>query len=83
MVVEHAPVMLALPVPQAIARARADADPERRHAIYRELSRTLARETVVHPLYYEKHYRFAHPRVSGLKLCLGRPVVAYEELRLD
>ena len=65
-----------------IARARTESIPSVRHALYRELEETLAREAVILPLFHEQAYRFGRPEIEGLSLGLGFPTVAMEELRV-
>jgi peptide/nickel transport system substrate-binding protein len=59
---------------------RAETAPARRHAIYRQVEQTIAREALLLPLFHEQTYRFAQPDVAGLSVSFGIPVVAYEEL---
>lgn len=61
---------------------RYEAEPALRHAIYSELERLLEREAFLLPLFYEPASRFARPELRGLRLRLGWPEVAYEELEL-
>jgi ABC-type transport system substrate-binding protein len=61
---------------------RAETAPARRHAIYRQVEETIAREALLLPLFHEQTYRFAQPEVAGLSVSFGIPVVAYEELHL-
>jgi ABC-type transport system substrate-binding protein len=64
-----------------IDRGRAEAVPGVRHAIYREVEETIAREALLLPLFHEQAYRFARPEIEGLALSLGGDT-AYEELRI-
>jgi ABC-type transport system substrate-binding protein len=62
-----------------IAQGRTETTPAVRHAIYREIEETVAREALLLPLFHEQAYRFARPEVDGLSVsALGR--VALEDL---
>jgi len=61
---------------------RRETDPGRRDAIYRQVEEQLHQEAVLLPLFHEQTYRFAQPWVEGLRLVIGTPEVAYDELRL-
>ena len=61
---------------------RAETAPARRHAIYRQVEETIAREALLIPLFHEQTYRFVQPDIGGLTVSFGIPVVAYEELHL-
>jgi ABC-type transport system substrate-binding protein len=64
-----------------IAQGRTETAPTTRHAIYREIEETIAREALLLPLFHEQAYRFARPEVEGLSVsALGR--VAFEDLSL-
>jgi len=64
-----------------IAQARTETAPAARHAVYREIEETIAREALLLPLFHEQAYRFARPEVEGLSIsALGR--VAFEDLSL-
>jgi peptide/nickel transport system substrate-binding protein len=63
-------------------RGREEAAPVQRHALYRQVEETLAREALLLPLFHEQAYRFAQPDVGGLNVSFGIPLVAYEELHL-
>jgi ABC-type transport system substrate-binding protein len=63
-------------------RGRAETAPVQRHAIYRQVEETIAREALLLPLFHEQAYRFAQPDVGGLTVSFGIPLVAYEELHL-
>ena len=64
-----------------IAQGRTETAPATRHAIYREIEETIAREALLLPLFHEQAYRFARPEVEGLSVStLGR--VAFEDLSL-
>ncbi len=66
-----------------IERGRGERDAELRHGIYRELERLLAREAFVVPLFDEHIVSFAQPEVRGLRLRLGWPRIAYDELSVE
>jgi peptide/nickel transport system substrate-binding protein len=62
-----------------IAQGRTETAPTTRHALYREIEETIAREALLLPLFHEQAYRFARPEVEGLSVStLGR--VAFEDL---
>ncbi|MCP4658494.1 MAG: hypothetical protein GY856_24035, partial [bacterium] len=61
-------------------KGRCETDPALRHVIYREIEQALARDALLIPLFHQQVYRFAGPRIRGLRLRLGFPEVAYEEL---
>ena len=63
-------------------RGRAETTPVQRHALYRQVEETMAREALLLPLFHEQAYRFAQPDVGGLSVSFGIPLVAYEELHL-
>ena len=63
-------------------RGRAETAPVQRHALYRQVEETLARDALLLPLFHEQAYRFAQPDVGGLNVSFGIPLVAYEELHL-
>ena len=65
-----------------IAAGRAEADPTERHAIYRGIEETIARDALVLPLLHGQVYRFARPEVEGLSVMSSSPVVRYEHLRV-
>lgn len=64
------------------AQGRHESDPARRHAIYRRIEETIARERLLLPLFHEQTYRFQQPQTRGLRLGLIVPEVRYEELYL-
>ena len=64
-------------------QGRHETDPALRHAIYRELEDVLAGECLIVPFFHEQAYRLAQPGIRGLRLGLGFPEVAYEELYLE
>ncbi len=59
-----------------------ETNPVRRHAVYRQIEQRLRREALIVPLFHEQIYRFARPEITGLRLGIGSPQVAYEELAL-
>jgi ABC-type transport system substrate-binding protein len=64
-----------------IAQGRTETSPTTRHAVYREIEETIAREALLLPLFHEQAYRFARPEVEGLSVStLGR--VAFEDLSI-
>jgi ABC-type transport system substrate-binding protein len=69
-------------VDRLVERARVEAEPAVRHALYREVEEIIARESLLIPLFHEQAYRFARPEVEGLSVAFGIPTVAYEKLRL-
>ncbi len=68
-------------VDRLIEQGREEADPALRHAIYRRLEDVLARHALLIPLFDEQLCCFARPEIEGLRLRLGWPKIAYEELR--
>ncbi|HUF17344.1 MAG TPA: ABC transporter substrate-binding protein, partial [Thermoanaerobaculia bacterium] len=65
-----------------IEEARSELDPQSRHAMYRQIEETLARDAVIIPLFHEQVYRFARPEVEGLSLNFSLPEVAYDTIRI-
>lgn len=63
-----------------IERGRRESDAALRHAIYRELEDHLAREALIVPLFDEQIYCLAQPQIASLRLRLGWPRLAFEEL---
>ncbi len=61
-------------------KGRTETDPALRHVIYREIEQAFARDALLIPLFHQQVYRFVGPRIRGLRLRLGFPEVAYEEL---
>jgi ABC-type oligopeptide transport system substrate-binding subunit len=69
-------------IDRLIERARAEAVPAVRHALYREIEELIAGEAILLPLFHEQTYRFARPEVEGLTVSFGFPTVAFENLRV-
>jgi peptide/nickel transport system substrate-binding protein len=69
-------------IDRLIARGRAETAPAVRHAIYREVEESIAREALLVPLFHEQVYRFARPELEGLSVSFGHAAVAYEDLHL-
>ncbi|MCP4661478.1 MAG: protein kinase [bacterium] len=67
-------------IDRLIEQGRSEPDPALRHPIYRRIEETIARETLLIPLFHEQIYRFAQPGVKGLRIRLNVPEVRYEEL---
>ncbi len=67
-------------IDRLIEQGRSESDPALRHAVYRQIEETIAREILLIPLFHEQTYRFAQPGVKGLRICLNVPEVRYEEL---
>ncbi len=63
-----------------IEKGRAETDAALRHAVYREIEQLLAREALLIPLFDEQLCCVARPEVSGLRIQLGWPKVAYDRL---
>ena len=63
--------------------ARVSIDPELRMALYRSAERIVTQECPVIPLYHERIYAAASPRVQGLRLHSTPPQVRFDELWLD
>jgi len=66
---------------ETIERARAETAPATRHALYRQLEESIARDALLLPLFHEQAYRFARPEVEGLSVSFGGHV-AYEDLHI-
>ncbi len=67
-------------IDELVERARTETDAGVRHAAYRGLEETLARDARLVPLFHEQAYRFARPGVEGLSVSYWTPVVRYEDL---
>ena len=65
-----------------LEKGQVTADPQARHAIYRQIDELIADEACIIPLFHPQTYRFARPEVEGLAVSHDGPVVAYEELSL-
>jgi ABC-type oligopeptide transport system substrate-binding subunit len=61
-------------------RGRAETDPRRRDAIYRQVEELAAREALILPLFYAQVYCFTRPEVEGLGPLGSNPLVPYEDL---
>ncbi|NJL27708.1 MAG: hypothetical protein HC897_07345, partial [Thermoanaerobaculia bacterium] len=69
-------------VEQLTTRGRHETDPSLRHAIYRQIEETIARDRLLLPLFHEQTYRFQQPQMRGLHLGVTIPEIRYEELYL-
>jgi ABC-type oligopeptide transport system substrate-binding subunit len=69
-------------IDRLVERGRMESAPSARHALYREVEETIAREALVLPLFHEQAYRFARPELEGLTVAFGIPTVSYDALRL-
>jgi ABC-type transport system substrate-binding protein len=69
-------------VDRLVERARVETEPAVRHALYRDVEETIARDALLLPLFHEQAYRFARPEVEGLSVAFGIPTVAYDRLRI-
>ncbi len=69
-------------IDRLVERGRAETSPSVRQSLYRQIEETIARETLMVPLFHEQAYRFARPEVEGLAVSFASPTVAYEELRI-
>ena len=65
------------------AEARVSIDPELREQLYRRPSSSSREDCPLIPLYHERIYAAASPRVQGLRLHQTPPQVRFEELWLD
>ncbi len=65
-----------------VGLGRTETTPATRHAIYREIEETVAREALLIPLFHEQAYRFARPEVEGLSISATLGQVAYEDLHI-
>ena len=63
--------------------ARVSIDPESRMSLYRAAERIVGQECPVVPLYHERIYAAASPRVQGLRLHPTPPQVRFDELWID
>jgi len=63
--------------------ARVSIDPELRMSLYRAAERIVTQACPVIPLYHERIYAAASPRVQGLRLHSTPPQVRFDELWLD
>ena len=68
-------------VDRLVEKGRAETAPAQRHALYREVEQTIAREALLLPLFHEQAYRFVRPDLEGLSVSFGNSAVAYEDLR--
>jgi ABC-type transport system substrate-binding protein len=65
-----------------IEKGRAEASPQTRHSLYRQIEEIIAREALLIPLFHEQAYRFVRPEVEGLSLSYGVTAVDYARLRI-
>lgn len=65
------------------ARARTENDPDERRRLYLELEERLDSGAQVVPLFHEQASWVGRPEVHGLRLRLGWPRVAWEEITVD
>ncbi len=65
------------------AEARVSIDPERRELLYRRAERILYQDCPLIPLYHERIWAAASPRVQGLRLHQTPPQVRFEHLWLQ
>ncbi len=63
-----------------IEAGRGESNPALRHAIYREIEETIAREAILIPLFHEQIALFCRPEVAGLRFGMTSPQVCYDEL---
>ena len=63
--------------------ARVSIDPARRQELYRSAERLLGEDCPLIPLYHDKSYAAASPRVQGLRLHQTPPTVRFDQLWLD
>ncbi len=63
-----------------IEAGRSESDPGLRHAIYREIEKTIAREAILIPLFHEQIALFCRPGVEGLRFGTISPQICYDEL---
>ncbi len=69
-------------IDRLIEKGRSETDPTLRHVAYREIEKIFARDALLIPLFDEQICCVARPEVRGLRIRLGWPKVAYEELSL-
>ncbi|MBK7829059.1 ABC transporter substrate-binding protein [Nannocystis sp.] len=65
-----------------LEKGQATADPQLRHAIYRQTEDYIQQEVCLLPLFHPQTYRFARPEVEGLEVSHGGPCVIYDELAM-
>jgi ABC-type transport system substrate-binding protein len=70
------------PIDRLVEEGRAESNPAARHALYRQIEESVARDTLLVPLFHEQVYRFARPELEGLSISYWCPVVRYEDLRI-
>ncbi len=63
--------------------ARVSIDPARRQELYRSAERLLGEDCPLIPLYHDRSYAAANPRVQGLRLHQTPPTVRFDQLWLD
>lgn len=67
---------------QLIEKGRAEANPGRRHSIYRQIEEILQKRALLVPLFHEKLYAFSHPKVEGMELNYFAPYFPLEKLSI-
>ncbi len=67
-------------IDRLIEKGRSETDPALRHVVYREIEQIFERDALLIPLFDEQICCVARPEVRGLRIRLGWPKVAYEEL---
>jgi ABC-type transport system substrate-binding protein/methyl-accepting chemotaxis protein len=63
--------------------ARVSIDPARRQELYRNAERLMGEDCPLIPLYHDRSYAAASPRVQGLRLHRTPPTVRFDQLWLD
>ncbi len=63
-----------------LERARRETDAAIRQALYRQVETLLAEQSAVLPLFHDIDYRFASPRILGLRFLGSPPYVNYSEI---
>lgn len=63
--------------------ARVSIDPARRQELYRSAERLLGEDCPLIPLYHDRSYAAANPKVQGLRLHQTPPTVRFDQLWLD
>ena len=63
--------------------ARVSIDPARRQELYRSAERLVGEDCPLIPLYHDRSYAAANPKVQGLRLHQTPPTVRFDQLWLD
>ncbi len=69
-------------IDRLIEKGRAEAEPARRHSLYRQIEEILQNHALLLPLFHEKLYAFSRQKVDGLALNFFNPAIPFEELSI-